>query len=237
MEETTPTDLHALRAGTLEIIRRGGGSRPDVLRVRYGEAQAILKDQNGCDAAFARLLGPLLAHREAKALDALRGLAGIPVLLARPDRRSILMAHLAATPIGRASHPDWPAFFTALENLLDAMHDRGVAHCDLRSPDNTLVDESGKPVLVDFVASVRRGGAWNPIGRWIFHLFCGVDEKAVIKLKSIVAPELIAPAERDLLEHGPILHRVLRGVGIGIRNLTRKLFTGSHRGGRGRADR
>lgn len=226
-------DLDTLRAGTVETIRRGGGSRPDVLRVRYGDGQAILKDQNGCDAAFARVIGPLLAHREARALDALQGLAGVPALLGRPDRRSVLMEHLPATPIARASHSDWPAFFTALERLLDAMHDRGVAHCDLRSPDNTLVDESGKPVLVDFVASVRRTGAWNPVGRGIFRALCRVDEKAVIKLKSIVAPELIGADERELLEHGPVTHRAFRGLGIGIRKLTRKLFTRSRRGDSG----
>lgn len=223
-------DLHVLRAGTVETIRRGGGSRPDVLKVRYGDRQAILKDHNGCDAAFARVIGPVLARREARALDALRGLAGVPALLGRPDRRSVLMEYLLARPITRATHSDWPAFFTALERLLDTMHDRGVAHCDLRSPDNTLVDESGKPVLVDFVASVRCAGAWNPIGRGIFHVFCRVDKKAVIKLKSIVAPELIAADERELLEHGPVIHRAFRGLGIGIRKLTRKLFTRSRRG-------
>lgn len=220
-------DLRTLRSGAVEIIRRGGGSRPDVLRVRYGDAEAILKDQNGCDAAFGRLIGPLLAHREARALDALRGLSGIPALLARPDRRSVLMEHLPATPIGRASHPDWPLYFASLERLIDAMHDRGVAHCDLRSPDNTLVGESGKPVLVDFVASVRRPGPWNPLGRLVFSAFCRVDDKAVIKLKSIVAPELVAPEERDLIHHGSLGHRALRGFGIGVRNLTRKLFTRS----------
>ncbi|MFZ0488224.1 MAG: hypothetical protein WAL83_14605 [Arenicellales bacterium] len=209
------------------MIRRGGGSRPDVLRVRYRGGQAILKDQNGCDRAFARLLGPLLAGREARALRALHGIDGIPALLARPDRRSILMEHVAARPITRTSHSDWPAFFEQLERLLDAMHERGIAHCDLRSPDNTLVDEVGRPVLVDFVASVRRASAWNPPGRWLFARFCGVDGKAVLKLKSIVAPELVAPEDRHLLEHRSPVHRAVRGLGMAVRTLTRKLFTRS----------
>lgn len=227
MEQTTQTELPALRANTIEVIRRGGGSRPDVLRVRHRGGQAILKDQNGCDRAFARLLGPLLAAREARALSALHGLAGIPSLLARPDRRSILMEDIAAKPIARSQCTDWPVFFERLDRLLDAMHERGIAHCDLRSPDNTLVDEDGRPVLVDFVASVRRAGPWNLLGRWVFASFCDVDRKAVLKLKSIVAPELVAPEQRELLEHRSPVHRSLRGVGIAVRNLTRKLFTGS----------
>ena len=227
MEYDAPMDLAAVRADTIEVVRRGGGSRPDVLRVRYRGAEAVLKDQNGCDAAFARLIGPLLAAREARALRSLEDLSGVPALLGRPDKRSVLMEHITATPITRASHADWPRFFAALEQLVEEMHERGVAHCDLRSPHNTLVDENGGPVLVDFVASVRRGGAWNPLWRWVFVLFCRVDRKAVLKLKSIVAPELVAPGERHLLEHRSPLDRTLRGLGIGIRHITRKLFTRS----------
>lgn len=220
-------DLTTLRAATVAVIRRGQGSRPDVLRVRLDDTDMLLKDQNGCDAAFARLLGPLLAWREARSLRRLAGVAGVPALLGRPDRRSLLMEYLPATPITRASHSDWPAFFAALERLLDAMHERGVAHCDLRSPNNTLVSDAGEPVVVDFVASVHDGHWWNPAGRWVFRRFCRVDRKAVIKLKSIVAPELVDDAERPMLEHRNPLHRAVRGVGVAVRNVTRKLFTRS----------
>jgi len=220
-------ELESLRANTVKVIRHGGGSRPDVLRVRCDHGEAILKDQNGCDAAFARLLGPLLAWREARALRALDGLAGIPALLDRPDRRSVLMEYIPAVPINQASHADWPAFFAALEQLVDAMHGRGIAHCDLRSPNNTLVSDAGAPVLVDFVASVRDSRPWNPIGRWLFAGFRSVDRKALIKLKSLVAPELVTDDERPLLEHRNPLHRAVRGLGVAVRNLTRKLFTRS----------
>lgn len=221
------SDLKQLRAGTVEVLRRGGGSRPDVLRVRHDDTDSILKDQNGCDAAFARLLGPVLAWREARALRRLHGVVGVPELLGRPDSRSVLMEYIPAAPITQASHDDWPAFFAALERMLDAVHDRGVAHCDLRSPNNTLVSDAGDPVLVDFVASVRRGRPWNPVGRWLFGLFCRVDRKAVIKLKSIVAPELVTDDERPLLKHRAPAHRALRRIGIAIRNATRRLFTRS----------
>lgn len=222
-----PSDLKVLRADTVAVMRRGGGSRPDVLRVRHDGRDAVLKDQNGCDAAFARLLGRLLAGREARALHRLRGVAGVPALLDRPDCRSLVMEYIPAVPITKASHDDWGVFFRALDRLLEAMHERGIAHCDLRSPNNILVSESGDPVLVDFVASVHDGRPWNPAGRWLFRVLCRVDRKAVVKLKSIVAPELVTEAERPLLGHRTPAHRALRRTGIAIRNITRKLFTRS----------
>lgn len=228
-DPTTPKlpSLSVLRAETIQVIRQGGGSRPDVLRVRCGGEDAILKDQNGCDTGFARVIGPLLAHREGRALSELRTLAGVPNLLGRPDRRSVLMQYLPAMPITRASHTDWRAFFDDLDRLLDEMHELGIAHGDLRSPDNTLVNESGNPVLVDFVASVRRGSWWNLPALWIFTLFCQVDKKAVIKLKSIVAPELVHEDQHHLLEHRSVVHRALRRFGMAIRDVTRRLFTRS----------
>lgn len=216
-----------MKAETIEVIRRGDGSRPDVARVRHNDAEAILKDQSGCDAAFARLLGPMLARREARALERLHGVRGVPALLGRPDRRSILMEYIPSTPLTRASHDDWPGFFEALETLLEEMHARGVAHCDLRSPNNTLVDAAGRPVLVDFVASFQRGAWWNFVSAWIFGLFCGVDRRAVLKLKSIVAPELVAPEDQHLLEHRPGFQRAVRRLGMTVRTIARRLFTRS----------
>ena len=223
----SPSSLAALRSETIQAMRRGSGSRPDVLRVRYGDGQAILKDQNGCDPAFARVIGPLLAYREARALRRLRPLAGVPELLGRPDRRSVLMEYLPATPIANASHSDWAAFFHALGRLLNEMHALGIAHGDLRSPNNTLVDESGNPVLVDFVASVARGGWWNLPAFWTFTMFCRIDRKAVVKLKSIMAPDLVGKDQQHLLEHTSALHRALRRLGMAIRDATRKVFTRS----------
>jgi len=220
-------DLCSLRAGAVEVVRRGRGSRPDVMRVRCDGTDAVLKDQNGCDRLFAKFIGPLLAGREARALDRLQCLAGVPELLGRPDGRSVLMEYIPATPITGAGDRDWPVFFAALDDLLDAMHEKGIAHCDLRSPDNTLIDRNGRPVLVDFVASVRRGRGWNPLSRWLFEMGCRVDKKAVVKLKSLVAPELISQDERHLLEHRSRLHRGVRRFGMAVRSITRRLFTRS----------
>ena len=212
--------MHAVRS-----YRKGGGSRPDVLVINVAGELAVLKDHNASDRGFAKVLGPLLSAREAKALRQLNGLAGVPGLYARPDRRCLLMEHIAGQPLRKVEHTNWSAFFSALEALLRHMHARGVAHCDLRSPDNILVRDDGMPAVVDFVSCVFRGPSWNLAWRWIFERFRAADIQALGKLKAYVAPELLTARQRETLNDRSSLERVARWIGVNVRELSRRVFT------------
>jgi hypothetical protein len=237
---TSSQKLAQLRAARVRHFRHGGGSRPDVLVVRHGGGLAVLKDHNACDPGFARLIGPLLAWREGRALERLSGLEGVPRLLARPDARSLLIEYLDAEPAIRRHAPvAWRQYFAALEQLVDRMHARRVAHGDLRSPPNMLVDDSGNPYLVDFVACVFDGRRWNLPARLLFRRFREVDRAGIAKLKSRVAPELLTGEERALLVHKGAFARALRWTGARVRDLSRALLTrrkrGAKHGGTGRS--
>ena len=217
-----------LAGGALRSFRRGRGSRPDVTLVEVGGSQAVLKDHNGCDHWFGVLIGPLLVWREARALRRLDGVTGTPRLLARIDRRAVLLEYLPGIPITKAGARAWEPFFARLQALVEEMHCAGVAHCDLRSPTNTLIGPDGRPYLVDFVASITDARGWNPVGRWIFSRFREADRDAVVKLKSIVAPELLSEGEREILgRRMGTVERSARWLGSSVRNLSRKLFTGN----------
>ena len=219
--------LTELRQNELKVFRRGSGSRPDVLLVDIDGFQAVLKDHNACDPWFARILGPLLAAREARALSRLHDMNGVPELLQRPDARSLLLQYLPVSQLSdrRNEHTNWVKFFERLQALLTEMHERGVAHCDLRSPFNTLIDDNGKPVVVDFVASVTKGRPWNFPANWVFNRFVEVDKTALIKLKKAVAPELISDHENERFSSSTNLEHLARWFGTQVRSLSRKLFT------------
>lgn len=219
--------LTELRQAVHKVYRQGGGSRPDVLLIERGEERAVLKDHGACDPWFARMLGPLLAWREARALKRLHGIQGIPDLLRRPDSRSLLLEYLCATQLSdkKNSNTDWEAFFKRLELLLATMHERGVAHCDLRSPFNTLIDSAGNPVLVDFVASVSCGRPWNLAASWVFRRFAKADKQALVKLKRSVAPALVSEQEYVRYATRSKSEQFMRWVGARVRALSRKLFT------------
>jgi len=221
-----PADCSQIRQLSVETFRRGGGTRPDVLLIRQGSQMAVLKDQNACAKNFARIFGALLTFREARALRRLQGLSGIPDLICLPDNRSLLMSFVAATPVIQYQQDiDWNVYFQKLSLQIDSMHARGVAHGDLRSPGNVLIDLHGQPVLVDFVAAVCRGHRFNFIAGWFFRKFCEVDRSAVLKLKHRLAADQLTAHERFVLARPQgMLGRVARSLGVFIRNSSRQLF-------------
>lgn len=119
------------------------------------------------------LVARALLRREARALEALEGLAGVPRRTAaaglaavpttdgrRPDPRAVLVReHVAGAALHEAE--ELPAdFFERLRELVQALHARGVCHNDLHKEQNVLVRADGRPALIDFqLASVhpRRG--------------------------------------------------------------------------------
>ncbi len=211
----------------VDTLREGGGTRARVLRVNLGDRHAVLKDHTGCDPLFSLLLGPILARRESKALKCLSSVDGVPLLIGRRGSRALLMEWFSATPFKTLQRDSdfWKRFFVTLEQRLAAIHQLGVAHCDLRSLNNVLVNEHGDVFIVDFVACCFEGRRWNLLSRAVFQRFCRADRDAVLKLKQQVAPELLSDEQRNRLKHVGWFARGARNAGKLIRRLSRMLLT------------
>lgn len=208
-----------LHAHAQHYFKAGGATEPEVALVACGQARAIFKDYARTPGWFGRVLAPILIWREASALARLAGLRGIPAIYRQLDARGLLIEYLPGTPWPQAEVPQ--AAYTRLAALVDAMHERGVAHCDLRAPSNLLVGADGTPYIVDFVARVCRGGRWNAPWNWLFRQFVAADESALAKLRVRFAPALASEADRTLLtERGP-LERVARTIGEWARHVVR----------------
>lgn len=212
------------------MLRVGAGSRPHVAVASIGGERCAIKDHAGCDPWFARVLGPLLSRREVRALRRLRGVEGVPEVVRVLDRRAFAMTLLPGVPYREAALDEshLADYFRRLERLVAEVHAAGVAHCDLRSSSNTLVDERGRPAIVDFVASFRRGRRWNPVSGWMFRRLCAADLAAIEKQKRSVAPWLLdasgsgGPARRS--DYAPF-ERAARGLGVLVRRLARLMLT------------
>ena len=208
-----------LHAHARHYFKTGGRTEPEVALVVYGGAQAILKDYARTPGWFGRLIAPILIWREYSALVRLAGLQGVPSLHRRLDARGLLMEYLPARPWPSADAPD--AAYARLRTLVDAMHRRGIAHCDLRAAGNMLVDDQGRPYIVDFVARVQRGARWNLPWNWLYRQFVRADESALAKLRVRYAPHLATAADRQTLSTQGPLERIARAIGENTRSLLR----------------
>jgi hypothetical protein len=223
MSSSEPVSIESLHQSVLHCYVEGAGSRPAVLVVRYGDGEAVLKDYSRCDRLFAVLIGPLLVWRETSALARLDGTPGVPRLIRKLGPRAFLMEHLrGAVKARKQPQAAQPEFYERLHALVDRIHARGVAHCDMRRSGNILVDATGQPYLVDFVSCAFLRPWWHPLS-WMFPLLCQADRDAIIKLKYRIAPELLTQAERGRLEHGP-LGKLARGFGALVRDIFRFLL-------------
>jgi hypothetical protein len=103
-------------------------------------------------------LGRWLARREAHALRVLAGLQGIPLGLGsvhsgeRELRHAVAHVLIPGRPLGRHDAIS-AAAFADLEQLLRAVHRRGMAYVDLHKRENILVGDDGRLYLLDFQIS------------------------------------------------------------------------------------
>jgi tRNA A-37 threonylcarbamoyl transferase component Bud32 len=188
--EATPNSL------TIQVIRQGTWAKPDIKCVAYEGDRAVLKDFS--DKSWpVRLLGRRQVIREVRALRRLHGINGIPKCYGEAGTCGILMEPIDGERITRwcrRKRAEAGPMFERLRELVGQIHARGVAHIDLRKRDNILITEDGRPCIIDFNASF----CFDPAGlgaRFLFPILRRIDESALLKWKSRLAPELLTEEE------------------------------------------
>lgn len=140
---------------TLRVLQRGGWGNPDVFLVESANGPVVVKDYAPRSAWVRWLLGRWITARELRAYRALEGLPAVPRLLGGIDPLAFAVEYRPGTRMSRLlADSISPAFLGELADAIDAMHARGVAHLDLRHRSNVLVDEQGRPVLIDFASAI-----------------------------------------------------------------------------------
>lgn len=187
-------DAGVLEDATERFLRRRSWLNPDLRLLRWGGGFAVAKDWG--DAPFLlRAYGRWGLGREWKLLKKVEGLQGVPRPLAR-SRDAIVMTYLDGIPLsGRLTADLVPDFFPLLEDLLAAIHGRGVVHLDLRQRRNVLFGADGRPRILDFGAGLDlQGFGW--IGRFALRWLGYLDRMAVLKLKANYAPDRLTEREK-----------------------------------------
>lgn len=184
--------LHQVETGGGRLLNRG--YQAEVYLHRVGERSMVLKLAYG--RGVAGWLRRYMLRREAKVYEHLVGVGGLPRCYGFVEGRCLLLEHFDGRPYRRAGIIDRDAFFASLRQMIEVIHEHGIAHGDLKTRDNILVTDDGMPHIVDFgIAMLRKpDGGW--LNRWLFEMFRQFDRNAWIKLKykkhmgAIEAPDL-----------------------------------------------
>ncbi|MBW6434686.1 diguanylate cyclase [Actinoplanes hulinensis] len=131
--------------GLDEVLHDSDRTRVSRVHVVGGE-RVVRKQPLGLGAAD-RL------RNEIAMLRRLDGVPGTPRLAGEPDERSLTLVDDAARTLADGERPWEPEALTELAvrlaGVLAGIHRRGVVHRDV-SPANVLVDDDGRPTLIDF---------------------------------------------------------------------------------------
>ncbi|MGN6237702.1 serine/threonine protein kinase [Dyella sp.] len=184
--------LKADELGKIEIVVRSDEVmvRRDVMAARW----------------WARRFARRAAGREARALTKLRGVEGVPALLAW-DGSELLRSYIAGAPMQQAQPRD-RAYFAEALRLLAVLHRRGIVHNDLAKEPNWLVRTDGRPALVDFQiawASEARGS--------LFRMLAREDVRHLLKHKRTYCPEALTARQRRILDTPALPSRLWRATG------------------------
>jgi predicted Ser/Thr protein kinase len=144
-----------LAARVERALNRGGWGNPDVLLVRVDGHPLVVKDfaprAGWLRASWARWI----ISREIRAYRRLAGLSVVPRLIGRLDPLAFVIEYRPGTMLTRSLAGSLRSEFVAeLEAGIREMHERGVAHLDLRHRSNILAGDDGHPVVLDFASAI-----------------------------------------------------------------------------------
>lgn len=179
-----------------KLLSRGSSLKPAVWRQQVDGAVCIVKNLDDVPN-WSRWLARWLMNRERRVLHKLAGVDGVPQLHSE-WADGFAMAVLPGEPLTAESfEPDPRALADCLRRRIEAVHQRGVYHLDLKQRQNVLIDGSDQAYLVDFGAALAPGR----LGRWIWgRLLAWIDNQAVWKYLARHAPQQMTVDEaRSLL--------------------------------------
>jgi hypothetical protein len=176
-----------------------------------------------------------MRRHEAGIYHALEGLAGVPRWAGHVGENGYAIEYIDAKPLDHLPKPP-PGFFDRLVDLMQQIHQRGVAYCDANKRSNILVGPCGEPYLVDYQISFRTRDNWPGPFRWLLaravRYVAQRDLYHLYKHKRRLMPEELTQQEDALSRKRTGLHWLHRKITKPWRSLRRGLLRKEHRAGR-----
>ncbi len=172
----------------------------------------VVKDFSSCNPFVRYTTAHFLLWREMRALRHLRNLDSIPGPIKLWGKWALAYPYIPGVTLSEATRRKvqiGELYFKALEDLVTRMHEKGVAHLDLRNKRNILITSDGSPAVIDFQTAVFTKGLPPRLRGLLF----AVDFSGVYKCWDKFSPETLTTERREAARHMASLRRfwVLRG--------------------------
>jgi hypothetical protein len=215
-----------------EILKHDSWAATGIYDSDTGRALCKFNRQQSIGGVPMTWLGRRLAARETAFMERLAGIEGIPVSCGPVASGGRVLPH-AVSRRWIAGHALMPGervdgdFFPRFRRLLAAVHARDVAHVDLHKRENILVDEQGRPHLIDFQISfaLPRGSrlAAAALGGFL-RVLQRCDDYHLLKHEIKHRPEDARCAAAELDRVRPWWIRLHRCVAVPFRRVRRGLL-------------
>jgi len=207
------------------VLRSPSSTRPTIWVVEENGRRVVVKDYSTNKFFFRHTVGRFLVWRERKAYNTLKGLRGVPHIHGVIDGLALIIEQIPGRDLKKATKemriPE--TFLEALNDLVDDLHKRGIAHCDLKKATNILMGKDGLPYIIDWGASIsEREFRFPPFNR-IYKRFVLDDQMAVIKLKRRYVSQMVTPAENKRYKDRDKAERHIRMIRDRLRRILQKL--------------
>lgn len=174
------------------------GHQGVIVRKRHAGHDLAVKCASG--SGLLRWARCWMLRREQLAYQRLHGITGIPRCHGMPLPWALVLQYVPGTAYRQAQLADRERWFEQLEQIVRAMHARGVSHGDLKRKANLLAGSDGQPWVLDLGTAIRRKAWWHVFNNWLFRQHCRADINAVLKHKYHGHYARIAGADRNKLQ-------------------------------------
>jgi len=179
--------LNLDRFDTQEPLRRIRGrnnTKADILVYRHGALQIALKDYRARPWWVRASIGRVMTRRETAAYRAAGGIPGVARFLGRLGPVTLATEWVASRSLGeyRDQYVD-PVCFERLHEVLERLHDAGIALGDLHLSD-VLIDAERNVTLVDFATAFTLGDDPGPLRSRLFKRLALQDEISFVRLRA-----------------------------------------------------
>ncbi len=181
----------SLRDGRHHLSR---GYQGNVLLYDDGRQRIVIKTPHG--RGLMRYLHTRMLRHENRVYQRLGKLDFLPPHYGLIANRYLAIGYVPSQTMRQCRPPGNSDFYDRLFQAIAQMHQRGIAHMDLKRKENLLVDDNQHPVIIDFGAAVIHKPGLHPLNHFWYGIARRFDYNAWIKHKYMGRLDQISEQDR-----------------------------------------